>query len=133
MLHPSIHDLAKVATRGAFQMKGLPFFLVLAASSMAQAQISSGMKMPMPAKAAASATASSAVLTEGVVQSVDAGKGVVTLKHGDIVNVQMPAMTMAFGVSDKKMLDKVKAGDKVRFHVEMLKSAPTVTHIEPSR
>ena len=114
-------------------MKVLPLFFVLAASSMAQAQTSSDMKMPMPAKATASAPASSTVMTDGVVQSVDAGKGVVTLKHGDIVNMQMPAMTMAFGVSDKKMLDKVKAGDKVKFHVEMLKNAPTVTRIEPSR
>ncbi|HEV7576998.1 MAG TPA: copper-binding protein [Caldimonas sp.] len=114
-------------------MKVFPFLLALAASSMAQAQMSSDMRMPMPAKATASATSSSTVLTEGEVQSVDAGKGVVTLKHGDIVNMQMPAMTMAFGVAGKKMLSQIKAGDKVRFHVEMLKSAPTVTHIEPSR
>jgi Cu/Ag efflux protein CusF len=112
-------------------MKALPFLLALAASSLAQAQMSSDMKIPMPAKA--SASASSTFLTEGVVQSVEADKGVVTLKHGDIVNMQMPAMTMAFGVADKKMLDKVKAGDKVKFHVEMLKNAPTVTHIEPAR
>jgi Cu/Ag efflux protein CusF len=112
-------------------MKVLPFFLALSVSTLAQAQMSSDMKMPMLAKASASAP--STVLTEGVVQSVDAGKGVVTLKHGDIVNMQMPAMTMAFGVADKKMLDKVKAGDKVKFHVEMLRNAPTVTDIEPSR
>jgi Cu/Ag efflux protein CusF len=47
--------------------------------------------------------------------------------------MKMPAMTMAFGVADRKMLDNVKAGDKVRFHVEMLKGAPTVTRIEPAR
>ena len=29
---------------------------------------------------------------------------------------------MAFGVADKKMLGGVKAGDKVKFHVEMLKN-----------
>ena len=73
------------------------------------------------------------VMTDGVVQGVDVSKGVLTLKHGDIINMQMPAMTMAFGVVDKRMLDKVKAGDKVKFHVEMMKNAPTVTHIEPSK
>ena len=57
----------------------------------------------------------------------------VTLKHGEITNMGMPAMTMAFNVSDKKMLGNVKAGDKVRFRVEMLKNAPTVTRIEPAR
>ncbi len=102
-----------------------------AALPIAQAQMSSDMKMPMPAKP--SASAATMVMTEGVVQGVDAAKGVVTLKHGDITNMQMPAMTMAFGVADKKMLSSVKAGDKVRFHVEMLKNSPTVTHLEPSR
>ena len=56
-----------------------------------------------------------------------------TLKHGEITNMQMPAMTMAFGVADKQMLAGVKAGDKVRFRVEMVKGAPTVTRIEPAR
>ena len=116
-------------------MKNIQFLVVpvLAASAFAsQAQMSADMKMPMQVKSPASATTST-VMTDGVVQAVDAGKGVVTLKHVDIVNMQMPAMTMAFGVSDKKMLGNVKAGDKVKFHVEMLKNAPTVTLIEPSK
>jgi Cu/Ag efflux protein CusF len=48
-------------------------------------------------------------------------------------NMNMPAMTMVFAVADKKMLDSVKAGDKVKFHVETVKGAPTVTRIEPAR
>jgi Cu/Ag efflux protein CusF len=100
------------------------------AVSASQAQMSPGMKMPAASPPAAGA---SAVLTNGVVQQVDAKTGTVTLKHEDITNMKMPAMTMAFGVADKKMLDNVKAGDKVRFHVEMLKGAPTVTRIEPAR
>lgn len=103
-----------------------------AATSMAHAQMSSDMKMPMPAKSASAATATP-VMTEGIVQGVDATKGVVTLKHGEIANMQMPAMTMAFGVEDKKMLSHVKTGDKVKFRVEMVKNAPTVVHLEPSR
>ena len=112
-----------------FQFLAVP---LLAAAPLAQAQMSSEMKMPMPAKSA-SATATAPAMTEGVVQSVDAAKGVVTLKHGDIVHMQMPAMTMAFGVADKKMLSHVKAGDKVKFRVETVKNAPTVVHLEPSR
>jgi Cu/Ag efflux protein CusF len=116
-------------------MKSFRFLVVplLAASALAQAQMSPDMKMPMPTKEPAPAASASMVMTDGVVQGVDASKGVVTLKHGDITNMQMPAMTMAFGVSDKKMLSSVKAGDKVKFHVEMLKNAPTVTHIEPAK
>jgi Cu(I)/Ag(I) efflux system membrane protein CusA/SilA len=106
---------------------------LLTAASLGHAQMSPEMKMPMPTKGSASAVSASMVMTDGVVQGVDASKGVVTLKHGDITNMQMPAMTMAFGVADKRMLDKVKPGDKVKFHLEMLKNAPTVTHIEQTK
>ena len=102
-------------------------FGVLAASA-SHAQMSPDMKMP-----AASSPNASAVMTNGVVQQVDAKTGTVTLKHEDITNMNMPAMTMAFTVADKKMLDSVKPGDKVKFHVEAVKGAPTVTRIEPAR
>jgi Cu/Ag efflux protein CusF len=103
----------------------------LATSPLAYAQTDPNMKMPM--QGAASAAKGSMVLTDGVVQSVDGASGVVTLKHGEIVNMKMPAMTMSFGVADKTMLEHLKPGDKVKFHVEMLKNAPTVTRIEPAR
>lgn len=38
-----------------------------------------------------------------------------TLKRGDIKNLDMLGMTMAFGVKDKNMLGKLKTGDKVKF------------------
>ena len=104
----------------------------LAATSVAHAQMSSDMKMPMPAKSASAATAAP-VMTEGVVQSVDAAKGVVTLKHGEIANMNMAPMTMGFDVADKKMLSHVKVGDKVKFRVEMVNNVPTVVRLEPSR
>ena len=113
-------------------MKSLKYLVcaLLAAAAAANAQMSPNMAMPKPASAA---TTGVAVMTEGVVQSLDKARGVVTLKHGEITNMAMPAMTMAFNVSDKKMLDKVKTGDKVRFHVENVGNAPTVTRIEPSK
>jgi len=114
-------------------VKILQFLVVplLAAASMAHAQMSSDMKMPMPAKGASATTGP--VMTEGVVQSVDAAKGVVTLKHGEIANMSMAAMTMAYGVVDKKMLSNVKVGDKVKFRLETVNNAPTVVRFEPSR
>jgi Cu(I)/Ag(I) efflux system protein CusF len=51
----------------------------------------------------------------GVVKSVDAASGSVTLTHEPIRSINWGAMTMAFKVQDKKMLDNVKAGDKVQF------------------
>ena len=46
---------------------------------------------------------------------VDAGAGAVTLRHGDIRNLDMPPMTMVFKVKDAALLQKVKPGDKVKF------------------
>ena len=54
-------------------------------------------------------------LSEGEVRKVDKSSGKITLRHGDIRNLDMPPMTMVFAVPDKALLDKVKAGDKVRF------------------
>lgn len=72
-------------------------------------------------------------MTEAVIQKVDTTNGQVLLKHGDITNLGMTAMTMGFPVADKKMLEPFKAGDKVRFHAELLEGKPTVTKLEPAR
>jgi Cu(I)/Ag(I) efflux system periplasmic protein CusF len=51
----------------------------------------------------------------GTVSKVDAQKGAVTIAHAPIGSMNWPAMTMTFKVKEKKMLDKVKQGDKVQF------------------
>ena len=68
--------------------------------------------------------------TEGVVQKVDREAGKVTLKHGEIRNLGMPPMTMVFRVKEATLLDKVKAGDKVRFAAMSDAGALVVTAIE---
>ena len=113
-------------------MKSFPILagtvLLAAIAVNARAQESKPMSMPM--KPAADAKGSN-VMTDGTVQTVDAKKGEVVLKHGDITNLGMPAMTMGFSVADKKMLDRVKVGDRVHFHVELVGGTPTVTRLEP--
>ena len=69
-------------------------------------------------------------LTEGEVRKVDKDAKKITIKHGPIQNLDMPAMTMVFQVKDPAMLDKVKAGDKVQFQAEKLDGAFTVTGME---
>ena len=54
-------------------------------------------------------------MTEAEVRKVDKDNKKITLKHGAIKNLDMPPMTMVFGVSDATLLDKLQAGDKVRF------------------
>jgi Cu/Ag efflux protein CusF len=71
--------------------------------------------------------------TDGEVRKVDKSAGKITLKHGEIRNIDMPAMTMVFGVKDKALLDKVKPGDKVKFNAEKEGGQYVVTAIEASR
>jgi Cu(I)/Ag(I) efflux system periplasmic protein CusF len=51
----------------------------------------------------------------GVVTNVDRTGGKITLKHDPIRSLNWPTMTMAFGVKDKAMLDKVAKDKKVEF------------------
>jgi Cu(I)/Ag(I) efflux system protein CusF len=74
--------------------------------------------------------AASAPTTDGEVRKIDKEQGKVTLKHGPIASLDMPGMTMVFKVSDPKMLDSLKEGDKVKFAAGRINGAITVTAIE---
>ena len=63
----------------------------------------------------AAAAFAQAALTEAEVRKVDQANGKITLRHGEIKNLDMPPMTMVFGVKDKALLAGVKSGDKVKF------------------
>jgi Cu(I)/Ag(I) efflux system periplasmic protein CusF len=72
-----------------------------------------------------------APLADGEIRKVDKQAKKITIKHGPIPSIDMPAMTMVFQVKDPKMLDQVKAGDKVKFEAELLPGGRTiVTRIE---
>ena len=71
-------------------------------------------------------------LSDGEVRKVDKDAKKITIKHGPLANLDMPPMTMVFQVKDPAMLDKVKAGDKVKFEAEKVGGAFTVTRIEPA-
>jgi Cu(I)/Ag(I) efflux system protein CusF len=71
-------------------------------------------------------------LTEAEVRKVDLDTNKVTLKHGEIRNLDMPPMTMVFQVKEPEMARQVKAGDKVRFSAEKIGGRLTITHIEPA-
>lgn len=54
-------------------------------------------------------------MADAEVRKVDKDAAKVTLKHGEIKSLDMPPMTMVLTAKDKALLDKVKAGDKVKF------------------
>lgn len=66
----------------------------------------------------------------GEIRKVDKEAGQLTIKHGELKNLGMQGMTMVFKVKDPAMLEKVKAGDKVRFVADKVGGALTVTAIE---
>ncbi len=88
------------------------------------------MKAPAQAKAPASASAAAMPLVNGEVRKLDPTTGLIVLKHGDIPNLGMTAMTMGFDVADKKILNGLKVGDKVKFQATMVKGRATVTELD---
>ena len=66
-------------------------------------------------------------------RKVDKENGKITLKHGAIKNLDMPPMTMVFQVSDPALLDKVQAGDKIRFTATNEAGTLTVTSIQSAK
>jgi len=72
-------------------------------------------------------------MTAGEVTKLDKAGGRVTLKHGEIKNLDMPPMTMVFRVADPKLLDSVNVGDRVQFIAEKLNGQFTVTALNKAR
>lgn len=100
----------------------LASLLFTAGTALAQAQ-----NLPQTA-AAATAVAD---MSEAEVRKVDASAGKITLKHGEIKNLDMPPMSMVFQVKDPALLNQVKAGDKVKFTADKINGAYTVLTLEP--
>ena len=96
------------------------------AASGADASISKGAVTPQAARMASD-------MTEGEVRKIDLENKKITIKHKEIKNLDMPGMTMVFQVKDAALLDKVKAGDRVRFTAEKAGGAIVVTDIQPAK
>jgi len=71
--------------------------------------------------------------TQAEVRRIDLANAKVTLKHGEIPNLDMPPMTMVFVVKDPNQLKGLKVGDRVQFTAEQVNGAYTLTHLEPVR
>jgi Cu/Ag efflux protein CusF len=69
-------------------------------------------------------------MSEGEIRKVDKDAKKITIKHGELKNLDMPAMTMVFQVKDPGILEKVKQGDKVNFVAEKVGGQFAVTQIE---
>ena len=84
-----------------------------------------------PTKTAA--TGKKPEMVDAEVRKIDMDAKKITLKHAEIISLDMPGMTMVFQVLDAKILENVKPGDKVKFSVEQTKSGYLVTSIEGAK
>ena len=91
------------------------------------------LSSPLYAEPVNPPAAQASVMSDGVVRKIDAANGKITLRHGPIVNIDMPAMTMVFRAQPPELINRVKVGDKVKFHAEEIKGSLTVTAIEVAR
>ena len=106
---------------------------LLGASSLAHAQQAATNAADHDAHHPAAAQAAPQSLSEGEVRKVDLELGKVTLRHGPLANLDMPAMTMVFTATDRKMLEGLKQGDKVRFTADKKDGSFVVTALEVVR
>ncbi|TAG35869.1 MAG: copper-binding protein [Polaromonas sp.] len=118
-------------------MKNTKIILILAGLLSASASLHAASHAGAPttrqeAKKDMPATAG-ADMADGEIRKLDLDAKKLTIKHGEIKHLDMPGMTMVFQVKDPALLDKLKAGDKVRFKAEKVGSAIVVTAIQPVR
>ena len=79
------------------------------------------------------ATPALAQLAEGEIRKVDKDAKKITIMHGPVPSIDMPPMTMVFQVKDASLLERVKAGDKIRFDAQKIGGQYFVTKIEPAK
>lgn len=67
--------------------------------------------------------------TTGEVRKIDTEQSKLTLKHGPIENLGMPAMTMVFRLKGATLPPALKVGDAVRFKAEAVDGTLTITEL----
>ncbi|WP_146592414.1 copper-binding protein [Puniceibacterium confluentis] len=67
--------------------------------------------------------------TKGTVKKLDAKAGKVTIIHEELVDLEMPAMTMVFR-ADEVLMAKMSEGDAIEFVADRVKGKLTVTALK---
>jgi len=67
--------------------------------------------------------------TKGTVKKIDTKAGNITIIHEELVDLEMPAMTMVFRLAEEGMLDQLEIGQEIEFVVERIKGKLTVTEL----
>lgn len=103
--------------------------ILLGSALLMGAMPSSGGEIASAQPVQAATAAQIVADAEGTVISIDSEQARVTLKHGTIQALGMPAMTMVFWAAEPAMLTHVKPGDAVRFKVVRAENQFTVIQL----
>ena len=100
-------------------------FSTLGAVSAQAASDHAGHAMASPSAASAEMQ-----MIDAQVKKVDKAAGKVTLSHGPLTNLNMPAMTMVFRVKEAAWLDQMRADGKIRFVADSINGTLTIVRFE---
>lgn len=116
-------------------MKSMKQLLILV--SMASVTVFSGSAFAQatmdPSKMGDMQMMASNDLTQGEIRKIDKDARKITIRHGEIKNLEMPPMTMVFQVRDPALMEKVQTGDRVQFKVMRESGAFVITEIQPAK
>jgi len=70
----------------------------------------------------------SSALSQGMIRKVNKARGKLTPRHGPPANLDMPAMTMIFRVTEPAWLDQVEPGGNIRFQVDKVNGQSVDRH-----
>ncbi len=67
--------------------------------------------------------------TKGRIKKIEADSGKVTIIHEELVNLDMPAMTMVFR-ADEEMIARMSEGQEIEFVADRVEGKLTVTEMK---
>ncbi len=79
--------------------------------------------------AAASSLAQASDWVAAEVKKLDTKRERIVLKHGEIVHLDMPPMTMAFRPADPAWMRQVAEGDRLEVKLEKVNGVYTITEL----
>jgi Cu(I)/Ag(I) efflux system membrane fusion protein len=120
-------DLTKESKMKNIAKLSMALALLLAADLPVQAAGMDMSGMEMSANAQGRVVAAEAV---GVIDEIDPGKGILTITHEPIKSLGWSAMTMDFVLKDKKSLQKLSKGKKIRFEFVQQRGDYVITSVK---
>ena len=76
-----------------------------------------------------SAVAAPSAPVQAEVRKIDAAAGKITLKHGAIPELELPAMTLVYIVQNPAQLANIQPGDTIRFSADKVNGQYTAVSI----